>query len=334
MRARIALRAREGARRAPSAGGWRRAARSHMAVGSAFSAVLGGVPPWRPGSAPLVGQRRGLEQPLEVVLIVPCPDRRPQPRASGDVTHDHPALRQRGALGGWVRAEEGHEGRIRREERARARALEEQLSPAARRACARASARPASPRTRAPRSGRARRPSSRRPATSCQSAARPRGRAHPARSRGGLGWRSRVATPQALAQLRLTYSMPVPSGPHIHFCPAPAYASHPSVRTSTGPRRRPGRRRAGPARRARRARRARAAADPADVRAGDQARSAGRTAPAISGSGTSRTLLRAARGRAERAQQPRCSSSLVRISSPRADRGRRHVRPCPRSCRS
>ena len=81
----------------------------------------------------------------------------------------------------------------------------------------------------------ARRRPSRRSATASRSAARPRAApaSSPASGFGEVG----IAAPrdaQALAQRGADAQHPGPSGPHSHFWPAPAYASQPSARTSTG----------------------------------------------------------------------------------------------------
>ncbi len=159
------------------------------------------------------------------LLVVPGPDRRPQPGTIGDVAQDHPGLGQQRALGLGVGAREGDE---------RARPARRRLAAAARRAARRGAA--ASVRARSctaaqPAVGEHARSRRARTATrlgaqrqACRSAARPRaGWRVEARARVG---EVAVAAPrdaEALAQARVRRrACPVPSGPHSHFCPAPA----------------------------------------------------------------------------------------------------------------
>ena len=105
---------------------------------------------------PRLSARERLQQPIEVVLVVPRPDRRSQPGPPGNVTHDDPHLRQLRALGRRVRAREGDERRLAARGRL-ASALGEQLGEPRGQRRARARARPASRPTRARRWPQARR---------------------------------------------------------------------------------------------------------------------------------------------------------------------------------
>ena len=195
------------------------------------------------------GEQR-VQQPVEVVLVVPGPDRRPQPR------------RARGCCARRPRARPAARARPRGRGSRRRRAC---VSP--RGATARGRARPAA------RPGA--RPASR--ARSCTAGQPADSSTRDRRQRAGdrLGaQRHRVEAPRVLVQagvepgvrvgqvarsraastarrsrrLGLTYSMPVPSGPHSHFWPgAGVGVAAERAHVDRRPRRRPGRRRAAPA---------------------------------------------------------------------------------------
>ena len=153
---------------------------------------------------------------------------------------------------------------------------------------------------------------------------------------GRRGSRSRaVATLQALAQRGLTYSMPVPSGPHSHFCPAPAYASQPSACTSTGTAPTPWAPSSSTGTSTSAELRGReAAAHPADVRAGDEARARADCVGDLRERHRADRDAAAARAPPTSApSSPGCSSSLVTISSPRpSSQAADHLGDAPRSC--
>ncbi len=84
-------------------------------------------------------------QPVEVVLVVPRPDGRPQPGAAGNVTHDHPAFAQVLALALGLGALERHERGVPAR-RHRAAALAQQRDqPAGQLPCAFVHGGPAAP---------------------------------------------------------------------------------------------------------------------------------------------------------------------------------------------
>ena len=112
------------------------------------------------------------QQPLEVALVVPGPDRRSQPRPSGDVTQDHAASASRVALGLGVGARERDERARRRAAAPRGRARRA-ARPAARPACARARGSPPAGRLEQRRSPPARTRASRRSAPARRSGGRP-----------------------------------------------------------------------------------------------------------------------------------------------------------------